>query len=84
MYYRTLQTGRSGDRMPAGATLSGPIQTGPESHPVSCTVGIGSFPGVKRPGRGADHPHPPRAKVTNRYELYHLSLPSVPAQARHW
>ena len=22
----------------------------------SCTMGTGSFPGVKRPGRGADHP----------------------------
>jgi hypothetical protein len=26
-------------------------------------MGTGSFPGVKWPGRGADHPHPPRAKV---------------------
>jgi hypothetical protein len=24
-------------------------------------VGTGSFPGVKRPGRGADHPLPPSA-----------------------
>jgi hypothetical protein len=23
-----------------------------------CTMGTGSFPGVKRPGRGADHPPP--------------------------
>jgi hypothetical protein len=28
------------------------------SHPVSCTMGTRSFPGVKRLGRGADHlPH---------------------------
>jgi hypothetical protein len=26
------------------------------SHPASCTMGTGSFPGVKRSGRGADHP----------------------------
>ena len=28
-----------------------PIQTGPGAHPASCTVGTGSFPGVKC-GRG--------------------------------
>jgi hypothetical protein len=32
------------------------VQTGPGAHPASCTMGIVSFPGVKRPGRGADHP----------------------------
>jgi hypothetical protein len=31
------------------------------AHPASCTMGTGYFPGVKRPGRGADHPPPPRA-----------------------
>ena len=29
----------------------GPIQTGPGAHPASCTMGTGSFPGVKC-GRG--------------------------------
>ena len=29
-----------------------------------------SFPGVKRPGRGADHPLPPSAEVKGRVELY--------------
>jgi hypothetical protein len=28
-------------------------------------VGTGSLPGVKRPGRGADHPSPPSAEVEN-------------------
>jgi hypothetical protein len=28
----------------------------PWVHPASCTMGTGSFLGVKRPGRGADHP----------------------------
>jgi len=28
-----------------------PVQTGPGAHPVSCTMGTGSFPGVKC-GRG--------------------------------
>jgi hypothetical protein len=26
------------------------IQTGSEAHPASCTIGTGSFSGVKRPG----------------------------------
>jgi hypothetical protein len=33
--------------------------------PASCTMGTGSFPGVKRPGRGADHPPPPSSEVEN-------------------
>ena len=40
-----------------------PVQTGPEAHPVSCTVGTESFLGVKRPERGADQPPPPTAKL---------------------
>jgi hypothetical protein len=32
---------------------------------ASCTMGTGSFSGVKRPGRGTDHPPPPRAEVEN-------------------
>ena len=38
-------------------------------------MGTGSFPGVKRPGRGADHPPPSRAEVKERVELY-LCSPS--------
>jgi hypothetical protein len=39
---------------------------GPTQPPVaSCTMGTGSFPGVKRPGRGADHPPPSSAEVEN-------------------
>ena len=30
----------------------------------------GSFPGVKRPGRGVNHPTPSRAEVKEREELY--------------
>jgi hypothetical protein len=39
-----------------GARFFAHVQTGPGAHPASCTMGTGSFPGVKRPGRGADHP----------------------------
>ena len=41
-----------------GARFSSPVQTGPGAHPASCTMGTGSFPGVKN-GRGvALTPHP--------------------------
>jgi hypothetical protein len=60
-----LQAGRSGDRIPVEARLFAHVQTGPEAHPGSCTMGTGSFPGVKRPVRGADHPPPSSAEVKN-------------------
>jgi hypothetical protein len=40
------------------------VQTGPETHPASCTMGTGSFTGVKRPGRDADHTPPSSSEVT--------------------
>jgi len=39
------------DRIPVGARFSAPVHTGPWAHPASCTMGTGSFPGIKR-GRG--------------------------------
>ena len=43
---------------PGGARFSAPVQTGPGAHPASCTMGTGSFPGVKS-GRGVTlTPHP--------------------------
>jgi hypothetical protein len=48
-----------------GARLFAHVQTGPGAHPASCTMGTRSFPGVKRPGCGADHPPPPSAEVKN-------------------
>jgi hypothetical protein len=36
-------------------------QTGPEAHPVSCKTSTESYQGVKRPGRGVDHPPPSTA-----------------------
>jgi len=48
------------------ARFSAPVQTGPEAHPASCTMGTGSFLGV-RCGRGVTlTPHPllvPRSKI---------------------
>ena len=41
-----------------GTRFSAPVQTGPGAHPASCTMGTGSFPGLKRSGCGADQsPH---------------------------
>jgi len=48
--------GGSGDRIPVGARFSSPVQTSSGAHPASYTMGTGSFPGLKRPGRGVDHP----------------------------
>jgi len=58
-----------------GAGFSAPVHNGPGAHPASYTVGTGSFLGVKRPGRGVDHPLPSSAEVKERVELY--VLPSL-------
>ena len=46
--------------------FSVPVHIGPGAHPASYTVGTGSFPGVKRPGCGVDHPPAPSAEVKDR------------------
>jgi hypothetical protein len=46
------------------------VQNGPEAHPASCTMGTGSFPGVKRTGCGVDHPPTSSFDVKERVELY--------------
>ena len=43
-----------------------PVHIGPGAHPASYTVGTGSFPGVKWPGRGVDHPPASSAEVKER------------------
>jgi len=64
-----LRTGRSGDRIPAKAKFSAPVQTGLGAYAASCTMGTGSLQGVKRPGRGVDHPPPSSAEVKERVKL---------------
>ena len=45
-----------------------PVQTGPGTHPASCKMGSGSFPGGRvRPGRVADHSPPSSAAVMEEY-----------------
>jgi hypothetical protein len=53
-----------------GARYAAPAQTGPVAHPSSYTMGTGSFPGVKRPGSGVDHPLPSSTEFKERAELY--------------
>jgi len=61
-----------------GCKISAPLQTGPEAHPASYSMGTGSFPGVKRPERGVDNPPPPSAEETKTIQLY-LYSPSGPS-----
>jgi hypothetical protein len=55
LVFDSLETGRSLDRIPVEARFPAPVQTGPVADPASYTMGTGSFPGVKQPGRGVEH-----------------------------
>ena len=52
-----------------GSRFSAPVQTSPEAHPASHTMGTSSLAGVKRPGRDVNHqPHlAPRLKKEQSY-----------------
>ena len=63
---------------PVGMRFFTPIQKVPGAHPVSCTMGAGSFTGVKRPECGIDHPTLHCSEVKERAEIY-LYSPSVPS-----
>jgi hypothetical protein len=52
------------------ARFSAPVQNGHGVHPASYTMGTGSFPGIKRPGRDVDHPPPSKTEVEGRVEPY--------------
>jgi hypothetical protein len=73
VYSDWLRAGRSGDGIPVGTKFSAPVQTGPGAHPASCTMGTGSFPGVKRPERGASPP-PSSTEANQRVKLYLYAL----------
>ena len=78
LYSDSLRAGRSGDRIPVGARFSTDRAWGlPSLLYDGYRV---SFPGVKRPGRGINHPPPSSAEVKDRIELYIYSLsgPSWP------
>jgi hypothetical protein len=61
-----------------GAKFFAHVQTGPGIHPASCTMGTRSFPGAKRPGRGADHPPPSSVPRSGKSRAIPL-LPSGPS-----
>jgi hypothetical protein len=53
-----------------GARFFAAVQTDPGAHPASYNGYRVSFPGVKRPGRGVDHPPTSSARVKERVQLY--------------
>jgi hypothetical protein len=59
-----------------GARFTLAVQPGSEAHPASCTVGTGSFPEGKWPGRSVNHSPPSSAEVKERVKLY-LHFPSA-------
>ena len=67
-----------------GAKFSTLVLTGPGAYPASCIMGTRSLPGVKRPGRGADHPSPSKCRGHERVGLYLYSSsgPSWPVIGR--
>ena len=75
-YSDWLWAGRSGDRIPVGARFSTPVQTSPGAHPASCTMGTGSFLGVKS-GQGVTlTPHPLLVPLVIKEQSY-TSTPPV-------
>ena len=70
-YSNSLRAGRSGDRIPVGARFSASVETGPGTHPASCTTGKQvSLPLVKCLGRRVDFPPPYSAQVKEGVDLY--------------
>jgi hypothetical protein len=61
--YDWLRAAQCGDRIPVEARFFAQVQSGLGAHLGSCIMGTGSFPGVKRPGRGADYPPPPSTEI---------------------
>jgi hypothetical protein len=66
-------------RVPVGSRIfTSPImQTGFGAHPTSYTMGTGgSFPGLKRPGREADHSPPANAEIKKMW-IYTSTPPYI-------
>jgi hypothetical protein len=59
------------------ARLSAPVQTGPGANPASCTMGTGSFPGVKS-GQGVIlTPHALLVPWSRKSKAIHTSTPPM-------
>ena len=72
-YTDSLRTRGSGIRIPVGTRFSAPFHTHPGAHPTSFTNNTRSLPGVKRPGRGVNHP--PHPTLTKKQFSYTSTLP---------
>jgi len=60
-----------------GARFYAPVQTGPGVHPTSCTMGTGSFPGLKS-GLGVTLiPHPLLVPWSRKGRAIHTSTPPM-------
>jgi len=59
-----------------GGGIYAPILAGSGAHPASCTMGAGTFLGVKRPGLGVYYPPQSSAEVKETAALY-LCSPTV-------
>jgi len=81
-YSDSLRAGRSAGLIPVWVRFSAPVQTGPGSHPAFYTMGIGSFPGVKRPARGVDHPPQPVLRLSKSRAIPLLPLRAFVACSR--
>jgi hypothetical protein len=71
----SLRAGWSGDRIPVGGGWYFPHPSRPALGPPSLLyMATGSFPGVKRPGRGVVHPIAFSTEGKERVKLYLYSL----------
>ena len=76
-YNDWLWAGWSGDRIPMGARVSAPVQTGSGARSVSSTMGTGSFPGVKSGRDVTLTPHP----LLVPWALKGRAIPLLPLRA---
>ena len=61
----------------AGARFPASVQTCPGAHSASYTMGTGSSPVVKRPGRNVEPPPQSSAEVKERVELFLYSTSRI-------
>jgi len=69
-YSDSLWAGWSSDGILVEMRFFAAIQTIHGAHPASCTMGAGSFLGVKWLGHSINHPPPCSADFKERVELY--------------
>jgi hypothetical protein len=62
--------------------FSSAVQTGPEAKPAYYTMGTGSLPGIRRQGRGVDHPPHLAPRLKKEYSYTSTSLSAVVACSR--